>query len=107
MKKLISVLITATLLVGCTTAMRTVSNKSGIITATTKVSTFLTAVQGFDDAVAADGSQHTTIANYASDVQAMQVLMNGMIQAAKIGASLAGGTNFTPGTNLVASLPGK
>jgi hypothetical protein len=80
------------ILCGCTTATRTVTSPGGI-KSTTKVSTFLTTVQGFNDSVAADGSQITTIANYASDVQAMQVLLNGMIQAAKIGAMASGSTN--------------
>jgi hypothetical protein len=93
------------LLCGCTTATRTVTGSGGT-TQSTKVSTFLTTVQGFDDSVSPDGTSHTIIANYASDVQAMQVLAGAILQAMKVTA-IAGNTNLVNNTNFATLLAPK
>lgn len=102
MKSTLTILLSAIIVVGCTTASRTVTSKDGAVTST-KVSTFLTTVTSFDDSVASpEGIISTTsVKNYASDVAAMQV-MAGFSRDIITGALLlAGRTNSLPFTNTI------
>lgn len=82
---------------GCTTASRTITGDSGI-KQSTKVSTFLTTIQGFHDQITPDGTSETSMENYAADTQAIiaigQILDNLMSKAILLASS--GNTNLSP-----------
>ena len=107
MKKsiLVSVLLVGLLaFTGCTTASRVSVAKDGTQT-TSKVSTFLTTATGFSDTVSTpDGVvSQTTLANYASDVQAIIALGN-IVNNLASKMLMAGNTNLIGNTNFLATL---
>ena len=87
---------------GCTTASRVSVAKDGTQT-TSKVSTFLTTASGFSDVVTTpDGVvSSTSLANYASDTQAIIAIGN-ILNSLMSKAVLLANTNLAGNTNLLA-----
>lgn len=98
-------LLTCAAIVGCSTTSRTTKNKDGTSTSTKQSSLFIT-VQGYDDSIDANGAQHTSIANFATDAQgiiAMDNLLNHFMQNMAFFVAANQGTN-SAGTNALAIL---
>ena len=90
---------------GCSTTQRETKNKDGTTTKSKQSSLFIQ-VQGFDDSIDADGAQHTSIANFATDAQgimAMDNLLNNFMRNMAMFVALNNGTNG-PATNVLAVL---
>lgn len=91
--------------VGCSTTQRETTNKDGTSTKTKQSSLFIQ-VQGYDDSIDANGAQHTSIANFATDAQgiiAMDNLLNHFMQNMAFMIAANSGTNSL-GTNWLAIL---